>query len=264
MSLQAGELEAKIMDAAQALLDREGSVFTMEQLEAATRISRATIYRRVGGKRALLHRLAEGRGESFEEPNIRLDILRAARVVFGREGLAAATIEQVAAEGGVGVATVYRHFGDKETLVLEYIERMTPRAAVNDGSLRPTDDVRADLETFLGAVMALFFDNRDIFRLALMGNRSDLQYLQGLRERSGSTLSRITDYFRVQIAAGRLEGSGGPEAMALALMGMVLSFSVFGPMNYGIALDDPERTSRLIVDLFLSSPLTERGRAGGA
>lgn len=46
-------------------------------------------------------------------------ILDAAFAVFAREGYAQAGVDVIAAEAGVAKATVYNHFGDKETLLRE-------------------------------------------------------------------------------------------------------------------------------------------------
>lgn len=245
-------LERSVVAAAERLLDETGAAFTMARLEAEAGVSRATIYRRVGGKAELLARLAEARGESFEPLDARADILEATRTVLGRAGFAAATIEGIAAEAGVGVATVYRHFGDKETLLRAFAEEATPRAAVRELALHPGDDVAADLETIVRATLGFFFDNRDVLRLVLLGGERERSYLERLRGRSDSTLARLTDYFGAQLEAGRLRDAGAPADLALALMGMILSFAVIGPLHYGTRLDEPQRNARLIVELFLN------------
>jgi len=246
------KVETVIFGAAQTLLQTVGDAFTMEQLETRSGVSRATIYRRVGNKEKLLERLASERGETYEREDISMTILRAAQAVFGREGLVAATVEQIATEAGVGVATVYRHFGDKDTLVKSFIKEMTPKRAIRDLALHPTEDVRADLEKLVGVVLPFFYENRNIFRLVLMGNERDRQYLQGLRKRSDSTQERIAEYFATQLKVGRLKDVGKPDELALALMGMVIAYAVLGPLHHGRKLENVEETGKLIVQLFLS------------
>ncbi|MFK7800957.1 MAG: TetR/AcrR family transcriptional regulator [Anaerolineae bacterium] len=252
------QTDQKIFEAAESLITEQGPSFTMDQLEAKAKISRATIYRRVGNKEALLKRLAEEKGETFEKADMRLNILKAARIVFGREGLVASTMDQISKEAGVGVATVYRHFGDKEKLLKAFIEEMTPRTAVRSLALQPTENVQADLEKIIGIAAPFFYENRDVLRIVFMGSRSEREYLESLRHRSDSTLGRLTNYFEAQIAAGRIKAVGQPGELALALMGMILSFTMIGPIHYGTQLENPERMSKLIVSLFLN------GLIGGA
>lgn len=249
--------ESAILAAARTLLDSVGEQFTMEQLETRSGVSRATIYRRIGSKERLLARLAADRGETYRREDVRRAILGAAREVFGRQGLIAATIEQIADEAGVGVATVYRHFGDKDTLVRSFLREMTPQRAVRELMLHPSDDIRADLEKIVGAVLPYLYDNRDIFRLVLMGNERDRRYLHSLRERSDSTQEGLRGYFARQLEAGRVRGWGTADELALALMGMVISFAVLGPLHHGRVLDDPEHTGTRIVHLFLNDLRSE-------
>ncbi|MCG8348651.1 MAG: TetR/AcrR family transcriptional regulator [Chloroflexales bacterium] len=224
----------------------------MEQLEAKTNVSRATIYRRVGNKETLLKRLAQERGETFKKTDLRLNILKAARSVFSREGLIAATMEQIAIEAKVGVATIYRYFGDKESLVYALVEELSPRTAVRTLALQPSEDVAADLETIVSAVLPFFHENRDMLRLVFMGSETERRYLDSLRERSDSTLAHLTNYFSAQMVAGRLKKAGEASELALTLVGMALAFAVIGPLHYGMELDHPERSSKLIVSLFLN------------
>lgn len=258
MSVQENPLDRSIVEAAQLLLSEVGEGFTMEQLESKTAVSRATIYRRVGNKAELLARLARERGESFEKSDMKLSILSAARRVFSCEGLAAATMEQVAAEAGVGVATVYRHFGDKEGLVQAFIDKMTPRTAVRELVMHPSDDVRADLEKIVDATLKFFHENRDVLRLVFMGSETERRYLDGLRARSDSSLSRLTDYFAAQHQAGRLAATATAEELALGLIGIMVAFAVFGPLHYGTTFRYDQQSVELIVDMFLTDLRTEK------
>lgn len=245
-------LDRRILNAARSLMAENDGSFTLEQLEAKTGISKSTIYRRMGSKEMLLKRLAHERGETFEKPDTRRGILEAARVIFGRNGLAAATMEQIAHEAGVGIATVYRHFGDKASLIRAFAAEMVPRAAVQSLVLHPSQDVVHDLEEMIKPIMTFFFDNRDILRFVFMGSEADRRTFESLRQGSDTTLSLLTDYFRSQLAAGRLQNVGEPGELALALMGMMLAFAVVGPLHYGTTPDLPERSSRLIVTIFLN------------
>ena len=247
-----GAMEEKILDAAQALFAEQGSAFTIDDLEARTQLSRATIYRRTGGKAKLLQRLARELGEEITQPDMRQKILQAARRVFGRVGLIGATMEEIARDATVGVATVYRHFGDKESLVQAFIREQTPQATVRALTFHPTDDVSRDLNRIVGETLQFFFEQRDIIRLVFMGYEREHQYLNRLRSGSDTALGSLTAYFRSQQQAGRLRTERKADELALALIGMVMAFAVIGPLHYATTVDNYEQSADLIVDLFLN------------
>lgn len=56
-------------------------------------------------------------------------ILAAGLRVFGRDGYTRGSIDTIAAEAGVSTRTIYNHFGDKETLFGNVIERSATRVA---------------------------------------------------------------------------------------------------------------------------------------
>ena len=252
MSTQNHPIDNPIFDAAQSLLNDVGEAFTIAQLEAKANVSRATIYRRIGNKEMLLKRLVQERGETFERLDIRLSILEAAGVIFGREGLAAATMTQIASEAKVSVATVYRHFGDKKRLVYAFIEELTPRTALCALALHPSEDVSADLKKIVGTVLPFFFENRDVLRLVFMGSETERYYFERLRKSTDSILEHLANYFRAQLDAGRLQSVCEAGELALALMSMVFTFAVVGPLHYGAKLKHLERSGNLIITLFLN------------
>lgn len=236
-----------------ALFADEGEKFTMQQLEARVNISRASIYRHVGGRDEILALLRDERGIEVEQADVQMQILQAARRVFGQNGFQGTTMEQIAKEAGVGVATVYRQFGDKKSLMKAFVDQITPRSSIHTIMLNPTDDVAADLRSMVHTVLEFSHDNRDIMRLVLAGNEQDLTYLSQIRENTDSTQARLTAYFEQQIEVGRIQPLAPAEALGLALMGMVINFSVLGPLHNEIKLKDAEKISDLIVNIFLNS-----------
>ncbi|WP_454855580.1 TetR/AcrR family transcriptional regulator [Promicromonospora soli] len=79
-------------------------------------------------------------------------IVDAAFTVFAREGYAKAGMDVIAAEAGVAKATVYGHFGDKETLLRGAVVASADRALADNLAAveRLTgggDDLRETLET---------------------------------------------------------------------------------------------------------------------
>ncbi|TDV48843.1 TetR/AcrR family transcriptional regulator [Actinophytocola oryzae] len=92
-------------------------------------------------------------------------ILGAAFAVFAREGYARAGVDVIAAEAGVAKATVYSHFGDKETLLREAIAASADQAlarnlAVLDRLTDRGDDLRATLEGVGLRLLQCYCDDR--------------------------------------------------------------------------------------------------------
>ncbi|TDC73800.1 TetR/AcrR family transcriptional regulator [Streptomyces hainanensis] len=90
---------------------------------------------------------------SAGRPEKRRLITAAARRVFGAEGYARASVDDIAAEAGVSKRTVYNHFGDKESLflavALEGAHEVTATIArLLEKHLRKVVDVRDDLTAF--------------------------------------------------------------------------------------------------------------------
>jgi AcrR family transcriptional regulator len=254
-------IDLRILQAAADLLHQFGDGFTMDQLVDQANVPRATIYRRVGSKEALLQRLAQEQGLVTDpQRDVRTRILRAARQLFGRYGPVHATIEQIADEAGVGVATVYRHFGDKDHLVWAFVAELSLRPLVRD-LISPTEDVAADLRMLTTTLLPFFYEYRDILRFILSGNQAERAYIEHLRSGSDRTLDQLASYFAAQREAGRLPATQPPQELALAYMGLLFAFAVIGPTHYGTTLNEPERISDLIVRILvdgLVNPLRER------
>ena len=92
-------------------------------------------------------------------------ILDAAFTVFAREGYAQAAVDVIAAEASVAKATVYSHFGDKETLLREAVaasadQALTENLAAVHRLTDRDDDLRANLERVGLRLLQCYCDDR--------------------------------------------------------------------------------------------------------
>jgi AcrR family transcriptional regulator len=250
MSSQAHSLSQQILDAAEQLLAHNPD-FTMDELGTAVSLSRATLYRKIGNKEALLQRLVDERGLAQVEPDIRTRVLLAAREIFGRYGLLEVTMEQIAQEAGVGVATLYRHFGDKDGLVRAFASEITPHRAIADATQHLSGDLKADLTQVVQSMLQFLHDNRDLARLGFSQNEKTRQYLANIRPAPERTLYQLTNFLEAQHTAGNLP-AGNLQQLALALTGMIFAFGFMAPTYHDIPLDEPTVTADFIVHLFLN------------
>ncbi len=239
----------QILQAARILAEKTAATFTMEQLAAQTGLSRATIYRQIGGKKVILKRLADEHGlDDLHQPDVPSRILQAARKLFGEQGLMAPTMEQIAEEANVGVATVYRHFGDKTGLLRRFMQAFHPQLPTQQ------DDVSGDLATDLAQLVAtmiqFILENQDMVRLSFSNAHEWRDHLMDLRPFQERSLNQVATFLQSEMASGQLRPID-PQQAATALVGMILSFSLIMPTYYKLPNPEPQETAVFITNLFL-------------
>lgn len=241
------------MAAAAVLVADKGSDFTMDDLARRTHLSRATLYRRVGNKQSLLARLQQRRLAPLgASEDLATRALRAARVVLGQYGLAGVTMENIAAEAGVGVASLYRRFGTKDDLLRALIAKVSPRSHLTDLVLRPSGDLRADLVAIATVLLRFARTEGDLLRLMIGGSADDRALLSRLRQGNERSMQRLGAYLDRQIEAKGLRADVDASELALAFVGLVFGFALIGPRLYETEEPDEQLTAERVTDLFLA------------
>ncbi|MBK7897440.1 MAG: TetR/AcrR family transcriptional regulator [Candidatus Promineifilaceae bacterium] len=243
------EIEIQVLNAARELVEETAVPFTMDQLAAKAGISRATLYRQLGGKKAILKRLADEHGlDELNQPDIPSRILQAARTLFAQQGLMAPTMEQIAAEANVGVATVYRHFGDRTGLLRRFFQAYEPHLPVTEAEM--SGDLATNLTKLVAALIQFILENQDIIQHSFSNALEWRDEMIGLRPFHQRSLSRVATFLQSQMDAGKLRPIE-PQKAAAALLGMILSFSLVIPIYYKTANPEPQETAVFITNLFL-------------
>lgn len=233
----------------------------MDELARVTGLSRATLYRRTGGRRAVLDALAADGTPVGDLSEARARILTGARGVFGRLGFDAATVEAIAAEAKVGAATIYRQFGSKEGLIAAFLDELSPRKAVRDAAARPSADLRRDLERVAERMLSGAQREAPVFRLMMLETLRGGPLMPRVRALSPArTLPSIAKLLAAHMNAGRLPRADARQ-LAQAFGGMVLAFGVIGPLLGGLPPVDPAATARQLTELFLRGALARRDDA---
>lgn len=222
----------------------------MDALAAAAGVSRATVYRQVKSRDALLAQLAEQGLDVGEREGVRARILKAAGQVFAQLGFEAATVEAIAEAAGAGAASVYRHFGDKRGLIAAYLDAHAPRRAAWGIAQEPSGDLRADLEALVVTLLTRIEEQRDLMRLALLERMRGSTLLDGVAASQERTIHAVIALFSVYVERGALIDED-PALMARALQGLIFSFSLGGSLLGLPGAPAPELAARFIVQLFL-------------
>jgi AcrR family transcriptional regulator len=251
--------DACILAAAQRLLKEHGPGFTMGQLAEAAGVSRATLYRRVPSREALAQRLrAQGiePGAELGDPT-RERILEATRALIDAQGLQF-TIEQVAERAGMGAATVYRSFGDREGLLRAFFAERSPRrvAAAQLGDLEAP--VQVTLQGLVASLLRFVVEHPGLARMVLLDDGPDAREVEHLRKGGRSTFGRLVAYLEAQIERGVL-APADPWLLASSLAGAVLGVSLLAPR---LAAGAGQRgRARLVLAAGDPAAIDERARA---
>ncbi|HWR47419.1 MAG TPA: helix-turn-helix domain-containing protein [Pseudonocardiaceae bacterium] len=124
-------------------------------LAAAAGISRSTLVRRVGGSRRALDKAvcAAGVDPGGRQPVRRRAVEAAARLI-SEQGLAAVTLETVAAAAGCSVHSLYATFAGREGLLSAVYESYTPLFDIEKLVARPSSSLEQTVRGIYGAFAA--------------------------------------------------------------------------------------------------------------
>jgi AcrR family transcriptional regulator len=96
------------------------------------------------------------------DPPAKREILRAAIKLFGRHGLAATTIRDIAKESGYTNPALYKHFASKEELALYLFETSHRRLWSRcQAAIASADDFDGKLSNYIGEVLSLVDEHPD-------------------------------------------------------------------------------------------------------
>lgn len=174
-------------------------------MTAATSTSTATGTRTGGNGGGTGTRL---RADAVRNRERILDAAREAFVRFGPE----VPLDEIARDAEVGNATLYRHFPDRETLILHVVTAVTDRIADRAESLAEEPDTFEALRRFvfdaaderIGALCSLLTEHID----------PDDPAIRASRERLEAAIEHLMDRAR---RAGRLRGDVGIGDLTVAL-----------------------------------------------
>jgi AcrR family transcriptional regulator len=249
-----------VLNAAKRLIAARGPQgLTIDDLVRATGLSRTTLYRRTGGREALLDALQEAGLPIGDRTAARERILKSARAAFSRAGFDGATLEEIATAANVGLVTIYRHFGDKEGLAVAVLEGLAPHRAVRES--RITSDLRKDLLALAERMLTGLRDDTPLVRWMMMETLADGPFVSRVRTLSPTrTLPSLVRLFSAHLGDGNLP-KADPQLLAQSFVGMVMAFGVFGPLFNKLPAPDPAATARAVTDLFLYGALAPKENA---
>ncbi len=152
----------------------------------------------------------------------RLRIINAAREVIARKGKRGATTREIADVAGVNEATLFRHFGTKESLIIAVAKHTCGEVVLRDVVSTLHGPIENDLYQIARAMSDRMESMIDIIRWSLV--ESDYEqsvFAQEAWRPQTAIRSIITQYMAGQVESGTLKGE--PGELASIFMGMIFS-----------------------------------------
>ncbi|PCI88166.1 MAG: hypothetical protein COB24_03480 [Hyphomicrobiales bacterium] len=240
----------KINTAAITLFTQHGPDFTLDQLSQKSQTSRATLYRRIGSKQALLNSLnQQGLINLAEQSDIKTRIMQATRKVVAEQGFINCTMEQIATEAGLGIATLYRHYAEKENLLRAFTTQIKAGVSASEFDLAAALSVEEGINSLVKTMLSFIHQNKDIVKILFFGNPNERKYISNIRDASTSTFELIAKYLHQLQAQNQIRTDIKVEDLVASLMGQLIQFALTAPLNLNRELNI-ERDAKLITQIF--------------
>jgi AcrR family transcriptional regulator len=192
-----------------------------------------------------------GRPASPEETRER--ILIAAREVIGRKGKRGATTREIAEVAGVNEATLFRHFGTKEALLVSCAQRFCGYLELADVAAQLPGDIAEDLLVLARMMFARFESLQDMIRWSLVEQEYEKDIFADTAWRPQiAILAILTEFMQRRVNAGELRGDA--QKLAMVFLGLVFMHAL-GRKKFPDSLlhhGEPDAALRFYIDVFLN------------
>jgi AcrR family transcriptional regulator len=147
-------------------------------------------------------------------------ILGAAREVIARKGKRGATTREIADVAGVNEATIFRHFGTKEALIVAVAQHFCGFLALRGVATQLDGDLAGDLLTIARTMYERMESQMDMIRWSLVEQDYEADIFAATAWRPQlAILDVVEEFMQRRIAAGELHGDA--QKLALTFMGFV-------------------------------------------
>lgn len=176
-------------------------------------------------------------------------ILHTAQRLFVQQGYTATSMRQVAAETGIGKATIYHHFPDKQAIVMALFQENTASKNEILELVRAEADPRARIQVAATASIKFLFRSIEIMQIMrreVEGGRERIQtgFLDFLQE----YLALLADAVR----RGTLQGifrPVDPDDAARVLMTMIQGTFAMAYLG-GRSAENPEEAAAALLEIY--------------
>jgi AcrR family transcriptional regulator len=180
-------------------------------------------------------------------------ILGAARDVIARKGKRGATTREIAEVAGVNEATLFRHFGTKEALLIAVAQHFCPSGLLRDVAATLHGEIREDLLTVARFMHERMESQMDMIRWSLVETDYDADLFASTAWRPQlAMLETVSGFMERRVEAGDLQGN--PQKLAMVFMGLIF-MHVLGAKKFPdspLHRCAPDEALGFYVDVFLN------------
>ncbi len=179
-------------------------------------------------------------------------IIAAGRDVIARKGKRGATTREIADLAGVNEATLFRHFGNKESLMVAVVKAYCPDTRLRDVTAHLDGPIEQQLITLATAMNHGLESMIDLIRWSMveMDYENSMFAEEAWRPQTAVRMV-ITDYMRTQIENDVLKGN--PDDLTTVFMGMLFARVVArGKFPESPIMNDTAYAIPAIVNIFLN------------
>lgn len=162
---------------------------------------------------------------SRTQKSARQRILEAAASSFQTQGYARSTTQAIAAAAGVAEITLFRHFGDKQTLFQAIVQQIGGGPGVAQIEAQLTNDPAADLPLITRHILTFFFAQQDAIRMLMFESSHFPEMRAALAQNPGEMMAFLERYLRRQVENGRLPPHN-PTPLCQAFLSMLFGYAI--------------------------------------
>lgn len=180
-------------------------------------------------------------------------ILSAAREVIARKGKRGATTREIADVAGVNEATIFRHFGTKEALIVAVAQHFCGFITLRGVASQLNGDLTEDLVIIAQTMYGRMESQMDMIRWSLVEEDYEADIFAATAWRPQlAILEVVSEFMERRIASGELRGD--PQKLALTLMGFVFMHALARKKfpNSKLHAGGTDAALRFYIDVFLN------------
>lgn len=181
-------------------------------------------------------------------------ILEAAAQSFQTLGYARTTTQGIADKAAVAEVTLFRHFGDKQTLFKSVIQQIGGGVNFEMLEAQLSGDLKADLTLTSQHALRFFIAQQDSIRMLMFESVHFPEMKAALAQNPSGMIELLVRYFQKQIDAGQMQADN-PQVTAQAFMSMIFGYAIgMKPVSNLLPAEIPvEEMSAEFVRIFLAA-----------